>query len=89
LRRRQGELAAILKLSLLPGRQAGRKDLPNISKESLGFSKFFQGFLSPFCEISKACKGKKEKKVPPNFSIRGGSERRSSLSGFWKIAHLR
>ncbi len=29
---------AILKASRLPGRQAGRKDLPNISKESLGFA---------------------------------------------------
>jgi hypothetical protein len=62
-----GPLSAILKGSRPPGRQAGRKDLPNISKESLGFSKFFQGFLWPFCEISKACKGKKEKKSSSKF----------------------
>jgi hypothetical protein len=39
--------------------------------------------------FQRLAREKKEKKVPPNFSIRGGSETRSSLSDFPKIAQLR
>jgi hypothetical protein len=37
-RESRGVDPAILKVSRLPGQPAGRKDLPNISKESLGFA---------------------------------------------------